>query len=240
MLSVEDVRSGYTAVDVLKGVSLQIQPGQIVGILGANGAGKTALLRAISGLNRLSSGRILLDGHDLGHAPPDEVVARGVIHVPQGRLLFGEMTVAENLDMGAYLCRDRTRLRDRLAYVHELFPFLRERGDRPAAYLSGGEQQMLAIGRALMASPRVLLLDEPSLGLAPKVFDAVLQAVRRIRAGGASVLIAEQNARKVLRMVDHCYVIENGTVAFDGPGDELSRDDRVARSYLGVSHRGAT
>jgi branched-chain amino acid transport system ATP-binding protein len=236
MLSVDGLRSGYTALDVLKDVSLTVPDGAIVGVLGPNGAGKSALLRAISGLNPVRGGRIAFAGDDIAGAAPDAVVRRGVIHVPQGRMLFGPMSVRENLELGAYLTTDRAVAADRLAHVYALFPVLRERAGQAAAYLSGGEQQMLALGRALMSKPRLLLLDEPSLGLAPKTFDAILEQVRAIHEGGTAVLIAEQNARKVLRLAQHCYVLENGRVAFDGPAADLARDPRIARTYLGAGH----
>jgi branched-chain amino acid transport system ATP-binding protein len=164
------------------------------------------------------------------------MVRAGVIQVPQGRLLFGAMTVRENLELGAYLERDRAAAAQRLAHVYQLFPVLGERAGQAAAYLSGGEQQMLALGRALMGKPRLLLLDEPSLGLAPKTFDAILERVRAIHAAGAAVLIAEQNARKVLRLAHHCYVLENGRVAFDGAAADLLRDPRIEQTYLGAGH----
>ena len=236
MLSIEGLRSGYTAVDVLKGVSLDVPERAIIGVLGPNGAGKTALLRAISGLNPVRGGRIAYGGADLTAAPPDAAVRAGVIHVPQGRMLFGSMTVRENLELGAYLQTDRARIKARLHEVQTLFPVLRERSGQAAAYLSGGEQQMLALGRALMGDPKLLLLDEPSLGLAPKVFDAILEQVKAIHSAGASILIAEQNARKVLRMADHCYVMENGAIAFDGPAAALLRDARIEQTYLGAGH----
>jgi len=236
MLSVDALRSGYTRIDVLKGVSLTVPERAIIAVLGPHGAGKTALLRAISGLNPMHEGRITFQGGELGGASPDAVVRRGVIHVPQGRMLFGPMTVRENLELGAYLQNDRAAVRERLALVHELFPVLSGRSAQPAACLSGGEQQMLALGRALMASPKLLLLDEPSLGLAPKVFDAILERVRMIRAAGAAILIAEQNVRKVLRIADHCYVLENGNVAFDGAPADLLRDRRIEQAYLGAGH----
>jgi branched-chain amino acid transport system ATP-binding protein len=236
MLSVEGLRSGYTALDVLRGVSITVPDGGIVGVLGPNGAGKSALLRAISGLNPVRGGRIAFGGDDLAGASPDAVVRRGVIQVPQGRLLFGPMTVRENLELGAYLVPDRATVVARLAQVYALFPVLGERAGQAAAYLSGGEQQMLALGRALMSKPRLLLLDEPSLGLAPKTFDTILEHVRAIHAAGAAVLIAEQNARKVLRLAQHCYVLENGRVAFDGPAAELARDPRIEQTYLGAGH----
>jgi len=236
MLVVENLCSGYTPIDVLHDVSISVPERGIVGVLGANGAGKTALLRAISGLNPVRGGRVVFDGSDLGGSATDDIVQRGVIQVPQGRLLFGEMTVRENLELGAYLVRDRAAVEQRLEHVFTLFPILKERSAQAAAYLSGGEQQMLAIGRALMSSPKILLLDEPSLGLAPKTLDLILDKVRAINADGAAVLIAEQNARKVLRLAHHCYVMENGAVAFHGSGTELMHDERIERTYLGASH----
>lgn len=236
MLVIDGLRSGYTGIDVLKDVSLTVPEGGIVGVLGANGAGKSALLRAISRLNPVRGGRIVFAGKDISQASADAVVRQGVIQVPQGRMLFGPMSVRENLELGAYLSKDSTRTKERLEYVYALFPVLGERSAQAAAYLSGGEQQMLALGRALMGNPKLLLLDEPSLGLAPKVFDLILERVREINRAGASILIAEQNARKVLRLANHCYILENGAVAFDGPAAELVRDTRIERTYLGLGH----
>jgi branched-chain amino acid transport system ATP-binding protein len=236
MLRIESLVSGYTALPVLKGISLEVPERSIVGVLGANGAGKTALMRAISALNRVQAGTIAFDGVELGRASADEVVRRGVIQVPQGRLLFGPMSVRENLEMGAYLQSDRARIRERLDHVCSLFPVLHERAQQQAAYLSGGEQQMLAVGRALMSNPRLLLLDEPSLGLAPKVFDTILAKVGEIHRGGASILIAEQNARKVLRFASYCYVLQNGAIAFHGDTAALKSDPRIEQAYLGVTH----
>jgi branched-chain amino acid transport system ATP-binding protein len=236
MLAVDGLVSGYTAIDVLHRVSLEVPTGAIVGVLGANGAGKTALLRAISGLNPVRGGRVVFDGRELAGSTTDTIVRHRVIHMPQGRMLFGAMSVRENLELGAYLVAERAAFDERLDTVFRLFPILKERAGQLAAFLSGGEQQMLALGRAWMSSPLLLLLDEPSLGLAPKVFDAILDAVRTINKTGVSVLIAEQNARKVLRFADHCYVLENGKVAFHGPGPELLRDERIERTYLGASH----
>lgn len=236
MLRIDGLRSGYTAVEVLRGIALEVPDRAIVGVLGPNGAGKTALLRAISGLNAVRGGRLEFDGRDITGAAPDATVRMGIVQVPQGRLLFGSMTVRENLDLGAYLQTDRHAIAARLDQVYAMFPVLKERSSQAAAYLSGGEQQMLALGRALMGSPRLLLLDEPSLGLAPKVFDLILEQVGAIHATGASILIAEQNARKVLRIAQHCYVLENGRVAFGGSGAELMRDPRIEQTYLGAGH----
>jgi branched-chain amino acid transport system ATP-binding protein len=218
MLRIDSLVSGYTALAVLKGVSLEVPERSIVGVLGANGAGKTALMRAISALNKVQGGTIEFDGAGLG------------------RLLFGSMSVRENLEMGAYLQSDRAKIRERLDHVCTLFPVLHERARQQAAYLSGGEQQMLAVGRALMSNPRLLLLDEPSLGLAPKVFDTILDKVGEIHRGGASILSAEKNARKVLRFASYCYVLQNGGVAFHGSTADLKDDPRIAQAYLGVTH----
>jgi branched-chain amino acid transport system ATP-binding protein len=236
MLLIEGLVSGYTRVAVLKGVALTVPEQSIIGVLGANGAGKTALLRAISALNPVQSGRIEFNGATLATSTADAVVRRGVIQVPQGRMLFGAMSVRENLELGAYLQTDRHLIDERLDLVCTMFPVLKERTRQAAAYLSGGEQQMLAIGRALMGNPKLLLLDEPSLGLAPKVFDTILDKIADIHRGGASILIAEQNARKVLRLASYCYVLENGAVALHGPADVLARDARIEKSYLGVAH----
>ncbi|MEP7056765.1 MAG: ABC transporter ATP-binding protein [Caldimonas sp.] len=236
MLRIDALVSGYTPLAVLKGISLTVPDRSIVGVLGANGAGKTALMRAISALNRVHGGMIEFDGVALGGASADAVVREGVIQVPQGRLLFGSMSVRENLEMGAYLQVDRKQVDARLEHVCTLFPVLHERAQQQAAYLSGGEQQMLAVGRALMSNPRLLLLDEPSLGLAPKVFDTILDKVGEIHRGGASILIAEQNARKVLRFASYCYVLQNGEIAFHGSTAELKNDPRIEQSYLGVTH----
>ncbi len=234
MLCLESLCSGYTGVDVLKSVSLKVPDRAIIGVLGPNGAGKTALMRAISGLNPVRRGSIRFGDTDITSVSPDAVVRLGIIHVPQGRMLFGAMTVRENLELGAYLQTDRRAVQERLELVHAMFPVLNERSNQAAAILSGGEQQMLALGRALMSRPRLLLLDEPSLGLAPRVFDMILEQVVAIHAAGASILIAEQNARKVLRIAHHCYVMENGSIAFEGAGPALLGDARIEKTYLGA------
>jgi branched-chain amino acid transport system ATP-binding protein len=227
--------AGYGRVPVVRDISLSIGEGRIVGLLGANGAGKTTLMRAVSGLATMQSGRIEFAGSDVTGLSSADLVARGLIQVPQGRHLFGEMSVRENLEMGAYLVAGQTE-KARMQEVFSLFPILRERERQPAALLSGGEQQMLAVGRALMSGPRCLLMDEPSLGLAPKAFDLILDVVKRINAGGTTVFIAEQNARKVLRVAHYCYVLENGRIATEGESHVLVADDRIQRSYLGVAH----
>jgi branched-chain amino acid transport system ATP-binding protein len=227
--------AGYGRVPVVRDINLEIGEGRIVGLLGANGAGKTTLMRAMSGLTTLQGGRIEFAGNDVTGLSSADLVARGLIQVPQGRHLFGEMSVRENLEMGAYLAAGQDE-RARMLDVFALFPILRERERQAAALLSGGEQQMLAVGRALMSGPRCLLMDEPSLGLAPKAFDLILDVVKRINGAGTTVFIAEQNARKVLRVAHYCYVLENGRIATEGESSVLLADDRIQRSYLGVAH----
>jgi branched-chain amino acid transport system ATP-binding protein len=227
--------AGYGRVPVVRDVSLEIGEGQIVGLLGANGAGKTTLMRAVSGLATLQGGCIEFAGSDVTSWSSARLVERGLIQVPQGRHLFGEMSVRENLEMGAYLVASQAA-HARMQEVFSLFPILRERERQPAAFLSGGEQQMLAVGRALMSGPRCLLMDEPSLGLAPKTFDLILDVIKRINGNGTTVFIAEQNARKVLRVAHYCYVLENGRIAMEGESEALFADDRIQRSYLGVAH----
>jgi branched-chain amino acid transport system ATP-binding protein len=226
--------AGYGRVPVVRDVSLEIGEGRIVGLLGANGAGKTTLMRALSGLATMQGGSVEFAGRDVTESSSAHRVARGLIQVPQGRHLFGEMSVRENLEMGAYLVAGKAA-QTRIGEVFSLFPILRERERQPAALLSGGEQQMLAVGRALMSGPRCLLMDEPSLGLAPKAFDLILDVIKRINRSGTTVFIAEQNARKVLRVAHYGYVLANGRLAAEGDGEALLADDRIQRSYLGVA-----
>jgi branched-chain amino acid transport system ATP-binding protein len=233
-LRLANFSAGYGRVPVVRDISLEIADGRIVGLLGANGAGKTTLMRAVSGLGTVQGGRVVLTGDDITQVSSAERVARGLIQVPQGRHLFRDMSVRENLEMGAYLVGVDVAQR-RIQEVFALFPILRERERQLAALLSGGEQQMLAVGRALMSGPRYLLMDEPSLGLAPKAFDLILEVVQRINATGTTVFIAEQNAHKVLRVAHYCYVLENGRIAIEGESAVLLADDRIQRSYLGVS-----
>ena len=233
-LRLANFSAGYGRVPVVRDISLEIADGRIVGLLGANGAGKTTLMRAVSGLATAQGGRVVLSGEDITQVSSAERVARGLVQVPQGRHLFRDMSVRENLEMGAYLVGVDVAQR-RIQEVFALFPILRERERQLAALLSGGEQQILALGRALMSGPRYLLMDEPSLGLAPKAFDLILDVVQRINATGTTVFIAEQNARKVLRVAHYCYVLENGRIAVEGESAVLLADDRIQRSYLGVT-----
>jgi branched-chain amino acid transport system ATP-binding protein len=233
LLELRDVEARYGPVRALDGVSLAVEEGQIVAVLGANGAGKTTTLRAISGTVR-RSGEITLGGKSLGRRGPEAVAKLGVAHVPEGRGTFGQLTVEENLRLGAYGRRGRVSLGDELARVYRYFPVLRERRHQVGGTLSGGEQQMLAVGRALMLRPRLLLLDEPSLGLAPLVVREIFRIVRAINAEeGVGVLLVEQNAGLALDLADHAYLLETGRVVQAGPAAELRRNDAVRRAYLG-------
>ena len=232
-LTVEGLRAGYGAVEALHGITLQVEPGEIVALLGANGAGKSTTLRAISGLVRPTAGEIRLDGASLAGVAPHEVVARGVVQVPEGRRLFGTLTVLENLEMGAFTRKDPAGIEESRRLVYRLFPVLRARERQLAGTLSGGEQQMLAIGRALMAGPRILLLDEPSLGLSPILVRTILAALREINAAGVTILLVEQNARAALRLAHRACVLVTGAVALEGPARDLLDDPAVRRAYLG-------
>jgi len=234
LLTIEDLHVAYGKVEVLRGVSLEVAEGEIVALLGANGAGKTTTLRTISGLVRGRQGRILLSGADITRLRAHQVVARGLGHVPEGRRIFGPLSVEENLRLGGYLLRrDAAEVERRIAASYTLFPRLAERRGQLAGTLSGGEQQMLAIARALMLEPRLLVLDEPSMGLAPKLVRAIFAIIQRIRTQGTSVLLVEQNARQALRIADRAYVLESGRIALSGPAAALAADPRVRAAYLG-------
>ncbi len=232
LLELRNVTAGYGAREVLHGISLAVPAGGLVTLLGANGAGKSTTLRAISGLVRPAAGAILLDGEDLAGLPPAEIVRRGIGHVPEGRRVFARMSVEDNLALGAYL-QDGAATASGLARVHALFPVLADRRRQPAGTLSGGEQQMLAIGRALMGRPRVLLLDEPSLGLAPLFVARIFAIIGRIHAEGCAVVLVEQNARQALRIAAHGAVLEGGRVIMAGAAPALAADPRVREAYLG-------
>ena len=233
MLEVEALRSRYGRIEALKGVSLEVGANEIVALIGANGAGKTTLLRALSGVQPVSAGRIRFAGQDIAHAPPHRRVALGMAHVPEGRQVFAPLSVEDNLRLGAYLRTDAEIASD-MARVYEMFPALGERGKLAAGALSGGQQQMLAIGRALMARPKLLLLDEPSMGLSPVLADRILDTVLRLRQEGVTILLVEQNARAALGIADRAYVLETGMIAHSGPGAALLDDPHVRAAYLGV------
>jgi branched-chain amino acid transport system ATP-binding protein len=234
MLEIGALDAGYSGFQALFGVSLEVRAGEAVAVIGPNGAGKTTLMRVISGLIRPNRGSISFEGVDLLATPAHRIVDLGIAHVPENRRLFPRMTVEDNLRMGAYMPRARARFRQRLEFVYELFPRLHERRRQFAGTLSGGEQQMCAIGRALMSEPRLLLLDEPSAGLAPVIVQQVFALVERIRASGLTVLIVEQNVRQVLRVVDRAYLLEAGSIRSSGPAAELLASAAIQEAYLGV------
>jgi branched-chain amino acid transport system ATP-binding protein len=234
LLDVKGLRAGYGDVPVLRGVDLSIAAGSITALIGANGAGKTTLLRTISGIIAAEAGTIIYDGRNIAGMPPQDIVRAGLVQVPEGRRLFSEMTVFENLLVGSSSPVARRKRSDNLAMVLELFPRVRERSGQRAGTLSGGEQQMVAIARALMASPRLLLLDETSLGLAPIVVDEIFVAVRRLAAQGLTILVVEQNTALALEVASHGYVLEQGRFAIEGPAPSLVADPRVRQAYLGI------
>lgn len=235
MLNIENLHATYGPVEALHGINMQVKPGSIVGVLGANGSGKTTLFKAIAGLVNVTQGNTTFNGVVLTNKSAQSIVKQGVSLVPQGRMLFPEMTVLENLEMGAYLLHDHAEFSKRLNSVQTMFPILKEREHQMVALMSGGEQQMLAIGRALMGQPDLILLDEPSIGLAPKIFDQILATVQDINARRkTTIVIAEQNVRKILKIVDHAYVLESGKVAISGTAEQLTGDESIRRAYLGL------
>ena len=234
MLQLQSVDAGYGSFQALFGISLEVNAGEAVAVIGPNGAGKTTVMRVISGLIRPMRGRMLMGGTDLITTPPHRIVEAGIAHVPENRRLFPRMTVEDNLRMGAFIPAARPKFRERLEVVYSLFPRLLERRHQLAGTMSGGEQQMCAIGRALMSEPRLLLLDEPSAGLAPVIVQQVFGLVERIRASGLTVLIVEQNVRQVLRVVDRAYLLEAGTLRAAGTSDELLASAQIREAYLGV------
>ena len=233
MLTLTDVKVYYGAIAAVKGVSLEVRDRELVALIGANGAGKTTTLRTISGIYRPRSGSIVHDGADLTTMPSHEIVARGISQSPEGRQIFGSLTVRENLLLGATRRADKSGIDEDLEDVFGLFPVLKERLGQAGGTLSGGEQQMLAIGRALMARPKLLLLDEPSLGLAPLMVGRIFDVVRRLKERGVTILLVEQNARKALQVADRAYVMETGHITLSGPAGELARNPEVERAYLG-------
>jgi len=234
VLELRSVRAGYGTFQALFDVSLEVRAGEAVGVIGPNGAGKTTLMRVVSGMIRPTAGAISMEGVDLVTTPAHRIIELGMAHVPESRRLFASMTVEENLKMGGFMAAARPKFRQRLDFVYELFPRLRERRRQRAGSMSGGEQQMCAIGRALMSEPRLLLLDEPSAGLAPVVVEMVFDLVKRIRAGGVTVLIVEQNVQQVLRVVDRAYLLKTGSIRASGTAAELLATDTIREAYLGV------
>jgi branched-chain amino acid transport system ATP-binding protein len=234
MLEIKDLCAGYDGMKVVHGVCLEVNEGELVSLLGANGVGKTTLVRCISGINKISSGKVTFMGSDITHATPESVAELGISQVPEGRHLFSRMTVRENLEMGCYVKRARGNKNKNLEYIYSLFPELKEMEKKPAGNLSGGQQQMVAIGRALMAEPRLLILDEPSIGLSPVMTQTVFRIVEQIRKDGVAVLISEQNAEEVLAMADRAYVMQQGSIVLSGNACDIKNDDKVRQAYLGI------
>lgn len=234
MLKLNGVCAGYGKFQALFDINMQVQAGEAVAVIGANGAGKTTLLRVISGLLPITAGNMQMNDVDLTALPAHKIIETGIAHVPESRRLFARLTVEENLKMGAFMQAARPRFKDRLAYVYDLFPRMKERRRQIAGTMSGGEQQMCAIGRALMSEPKLILLDEPSMGLAPVIVQQVFDLVRRIRSEGYTVLIVEQNVSQVLKVVDRAYLLEVGRIETEGTATELAASDDIRRAYMGV------
>ena len=234
MLELEGIDAGYGGFQALFGVSMTVKAGEAVAVIGANGAGKTTLLRVISGLLAPTAGRMTMEGRDLLKLAPHKIIETGIAHVPEGRRLFPRLSVEDNLKMGAFIPSARKRFNERRDYVYTLFPRLKERSRQFAGTMSGGEQQMCAIARTLMSGPKLVLLDEPSMGLAPVVVAQVFDLVRRIRSEGYTVLIVEQNVRQVLKVVDRAYLLEVGRMKTSGPAAELAASDDIRRAYMGL------
>lgn len=233
LLEIKGLTVFYDAIQALRGVSLSVPKGSIVCLIGANGAGKSTVLRAISGVKRASSGKILFNGASILDLPPHRLVEMGIVQCPEGRGVFPDLTVEENLELGAYVRQDRPQVQKDLEHVYSLFPRLKERRGQMAGTLSGGEQQMLAIGRALMARPQLLLLDEPSLGLAPQVIELIFETIERINKEGTTILLVEQNAQLALEASRTAYVLETGSILLEGPAATVQRNPKVKQAYLG-------
>ena len=237
VLRIDGLQTYYGKIHALRGISLTVQKGQIVTLLGANGAGKSTTLKTISGLVRSAAGTITFLGEDITTAPPHDIVRMGLIHAPEGRRIFKGLSVQENLDLGGFSnAQDKVGKERRLQYIFELFPILFERRRQDSALLSGGEQQMLAIGRALMTEPKLMLLDEPSMGLAPFLIQAIMKIIRKLNEQGTTILLVEQNAKVALKLADYGYVLETGQIVIEGDGATLRQDESIVKAYLGGGH----
>ncbi len=234
MLEVYDLEAGYGRLTVLHGLTFRVERGELVAFVGANGAGKSTLLKTLAGAIIPNKGRIVFEGEDVTSLNTPEVVKRGIIYVPEARLIFSPLTVEENLELGAYPIRDEGTIRENFDFVYQLFPRLKERRRQRAGTLSGGEQQMLAIGRALMSNPKLLMLDEPSLGLMPKLVDEVLETVAKLKGLGKTIILVEQNVRESLEIADRGYVLQTGRIVLEGRGEELLLSDLVRKAFLGL------
>ena len=233
MLSIENLQVYYGVINAIKGISFEVNAGEIIALIGANGAGKTTILHTITGLVSPKSGSILFEGRDLIKTPAHKIVSLGMAHVPEGRRIFQQLTVYENLKLGAFTLKDSKQIEKNLAYVYEHFPRLKERKNQVAGTLSGGEQQMLAMGRALMSNPKILLMDEPSMGLSPLLVGEIFSIIGEVSADGTTVLLVEQNAKKALSIADRAYVLETRKISLEGKASDLINDEKVKKAYLG-------
>ncbi len=233
MLKVENLHISYGFIEAVKGIDFEVKDGEIVALIGANGAGKTTTMHALSGLLKPKEGKIFLDDKEISKIPADKIVSLGLIQVPEGRHVFASQTVKENLELGAYLRKDKDGIKETLDHVYELFPRLKERENQLAGTLSGGEQQMLAMGRALMSKPKVLLLDEPSMGLSPLLVKEIFAIIKEINKAGTTVFVVEQNAKMALEIANRAYVMETGKIVLTGTGEELISSSEVQKAYLG-------
>lgn len=233
MLKVTDLQVYYGVIQVLKGISFEVNEGEVIALIGANGAGKTTILHTVTGLINQKAGKIEFEGKDISHTPAYKIVAEGMAHVPEGRRVFAELSVYDNLMMGAYTRKDKKEIAETLAMVYKRFPRLEERKKQMAGTLSGGEQQMLAMGRALMSKPKIILMDEPSMGLSPIFVNEIFEIIKAVSASGTTVLLVEQNAKKALSIADRAYVLETGNIILEGDAKVLMNDERVKKAYLG-------
>ena len=233
MLKVTDLQVYYGVIQALKGISFEVNEGEVIALIGANGAGKTTILHTVTGLINQKAGKIEFEGKDISHTPAYKIVAEGMAHVPEGRRVFAELSVYDNLMMGAYTRKDKKEIAETLAMVYKRFPRLEERKKQMAGTLSGGEQQMLAMGRALMSKPKIILMDEPSMGLSPIFVNEIFDIIKAVSASGTTVLLVEQNARKALSIADRAYVLETGKIILEGDAKVLMNDERVKKAYLG-------
>ena len=233
MLKVTDLQVYYGVIQALKGISFEVNEGEVIALIGANGAGKTTILHTVTGLINQNAGKIEFEGKDISHTPAYKIVAEGMAHVPEGRRVFAELSVYDNLMMGAYTRKDKKEIAETLAMVYKRFPRLEERKKQMAGTLSGGEQQMLAMGRALMSKPKIILMDEPSMGLSPIFVNEIFDIIKAVSASGTTVLLVEQNAKKALSIADRAYVLETGKIILEGDAKVLMNDERVKKAYLG-------
>lgn len=233
MLKVTDLQVYYGVIQALKGISFEVNEGEVIALIGANGAGKTTILHTVTGLINQKAGKIEFEGKDISHTPAYKIVAEGMAHVPEGRRVFAELSVYDNLMMGAYTRKDKKEIAETLAMVYKRFPRLEERKKQMAGTLSGGEQQMLAMGRALMSKPKIILMDEPSMGLSPIFVNEIFDIIKAVSASGTTVLLVEQNAKKALSIADRAYVLETGKIILEGNAKVLMNDERVKKAYLG-------